>query len=194
MHISTSGNKTDQEIFDGLLHNDRSTFEYIYDHYFPMVRKLVRELGGQENDARDVFQDGVMALWQNTKTGKFKLQDTAKLTTYLVQICKWRWIEKTKKASSVKERSTSELIDMEEAPKAMADMIKEEEQADFNRHFGKLGQRCQRLLKQFYYNNDSMAKIAETFGITVATAKNEKYRCMQRLRKIFLEKANTNNK
>lgn len=191
MHISKTKQKTDQEIFDGLLQNDKGTFEFIYENYFAMVRKLVSEMGGQEADARDVFQEGVIALWQNARDGKFKLNDSAKLTTYLVQICKWRWLEKTKKASTLREKAMGEFFEQGEAPSVMVKWMEREEQMAFNTRFSQLGERCRGILKRFYFNNESMAHIASALNLTNATAKNEKYRCMQKLRKIFMEQKAT---
>ena len=52
-----------------------------------------------------------------------------------------------------------------------------------------LGEPCSELIKDFYINKLSMEQIAEKFGYTNAdNAKTQKYKCLQRLKKIFFEK------
>jgi DNA-directed RNA polymerase specialized sigma24 family protein len=51
---------------------------------------------------------------------------------------------------------------------------------------GQLGEPCKGLLEDFYTRHLSMDEIAEKFGYTNAdNAKNQKYKCLQRLKKIF---------
>ena len=49
-----------------------------------------------------------------------------------------------------------------------------------------LGNPCSDLLKDYYLHNYSMDKIAEKWNYTnTDTAKTQKYKCLQRLRKLF---------
>ncbi len=176
---------TDQDLFEGLLQNDQATFEYLYKKVYPMVRQQVHQLGGQEEDARDVFQEGLIATWQNAKSGKFQLQNNTKLSTYLVQVCKWRWLEKTKKASSRLEHQMEEMVEVGEAPSVLTRWLEKEDQQKFQTQFEKLSERCQEILQRFYFAKESIHHIAKVFGLEDKTAKNEKYRCMQRLKKIY---------
>lgn len=47
-----------------------------------------------------------------------------------------------------------------------------------------LGNPCKRLLELFYYKNESWDDIATTLGYSNgASARNQKYKCLERLRK-----------
>ena len=49
-----------------------------------------------------------------------------------------------------------------------------------------LGEPCKSLIEAFYIQKRNMQDIANQFGYTNAdNAKNQKYKCLQRLRKIF---------
>lgn len=49
-----------------------------------------------------------------------------------------------------------------------------------------LGEPCRSLLKAFYHQDKSMQEIAADFGYTnPENAKTQKYKCLNRLRKIF---------
>jgi DNA-directed RNA polymerase specialized sigma subunit len=52
----------------------------------------------------------------------------------------------------------------------------------------KLGENCQRILRLFYFEKKSMEVIAQEMEYTNAeNAKNQKYKCLQQLKKYFNE-------
>jgi len=53
---------------------------------------------------------------------------------------------------------------------------------------GSLGEPCKSLLEAYYLQKQNMQVIAANFGYTNAdNAKNQKYKCLMRLKKIFFE-------
>lgn len=178
---------TDEAIIAGLRDaaNTRQAFDQLYRQIYPAVRQQVVRFGGNEDDARDIFQEGVLALWKNVREGRYELRAEVKLSTYLIEICKRRWIDMQKKASRRYERTLPVLPEVKEEPGFLTDWIDREDQAAFQARFGQLGQRCQDLLLRFYYERQPLREIAGVLGIGEASAKNEKYRCMQRLKQIF---------
>lgn len=176
----------DSSLYQGLLKNDQSAFEYLYTQNFPAVRQLIFQYRGSEDDAKDIFQEGVIALWNNIRSGTYQLREGVKLSTYLIQICKLRWMDKMKKASSRYEVKQEVYMEPAEEAEVMVEWIDKEEQSQFQQQFAQLGERCQNLLKRFYFLKQSLQEIAEAMTIGEASAKNEKYRCMQRLKKIVL--------
>ena len=53
---------------------------------------------------------------------------------------------------------------------------------------GMLGEPCKTIIEDFYINNRSMQDICERFGYTNAdNAKTQKYKCLQRLKKLFFQ-------
>lgn len=177
---------TDQSLYQGLLNNETTAFEFIYTKNFPAVRQQVQQYGGSEDDAKDIFQEGVIALWNNIRAGTYQLRENVKMSTYLIQICKLRWMDRMKKASHRYEIRKEDYVEPAAEAEVLADWIDREDQQQFQQQFAQLGERCQDLLKRFYFLKESLQDIARVMGIGEATAKNEKYRCMQRLKKIVL--------
>ena len=52
--------------------------------------------------------------------------------------------------------------------------------------FKNLGQPCKQLLSTFYFDKKSLKDIASELKIKEATARNKKYRCMEKLRAVVL--------
>ena len=51
-----------------------------------------------------------------------------------------------------------------------------------------LGEPCKSLIKAFYLDKKNMTDIADVFGYTNAdNAKKQKYKCLQRLKKVFFQ-------
>jgi hypothetical protein len=57
-----------------------------------------------------------------------------------------------------------------------------------------LGEPCKSLLEAFYIQKKPMLEIADDFGYTNAdNAKNQKYKCLMRLKKLFFAQYNKEN-
>ena len=57
-----------------------------------------------------------------------------------------------------------------------------------NKAINSLGEPCKSLLEAFYLKKKNMQEIATVFGYTNAeNAKNQKYKCLMRLKKIFFD-------
>ena len=117
-----------------------------------------------------------------------KLQDenfelTCTLKTFLYSIGRNLWL----KALKEKNRFT-ELAGQEEYIELNKSHVFETEDrySAMSIALNSLGQPCQSILTEYYMNNCSMEEIANRFGYTNAdNAKNQKYKCLQRLKKIF---------
>lgn len=179
----------DTTLYEGLKNNEQSAFEYLYKNNYPAVRQLVFQYKGSDDDAKDIFQEGMIALWNNIRSGSYQLRPDVKMSTYLIQICKLRWMDRMKKASNRYELRQESYQEPAQEAEVEINWINQEEQSEFQQQFARLGERCQQLLKRFYFMKQSLQEIAERLGIGEASAKNEKYRCMQRLKKIVLNQA-----
>ena len=73
------------------------------------------------------------------------------------------------------------------------DDIKAHEEREFhyeqlNNALDQIGEPCRSLLKAFYHQDKSMNEIAADFGYTNSeNAKTQKYKCLQRLKKLFYD-------
>lgn len=174
--------KNEQELYLDLLNNRDSAFKYIYSSFRIKAINFICQKGGSREEAKDVFQEAVIAMWQNIQDGKFNRKPGAKLSTYLLQICKFKWYDRLKSGSMKNELALDEELDIEDESNALKDLISGEYIASAQKIFSKLGENCQEILSMFYYEDLSMDQIAEKIGTKVTSATNQKYRCMQRLK------------
>ena len=73
-------------------------FRKLY-QYFSKVEKFVLNHGGTKSEAKDLFQDALLVVYEKFSDPKFELQCTTE--TYLFSICKYKWKNRlTKKHSS----------------------------------------------------------------------------------------------
>jgi DNA-directed RNA polymerase specialized sigma24 family protein len=63
--------------------------------------------------------------------------------------------------------------------------------AIMDRAMSSLGEPCKSLLEGYYIQKKDMQQLAEMFGYTNAdNAKNQKYKCLMRLKKLFFSQYN----
>jgi RNA polymerase sigma factor (sigma-70 family) len=176
----------DNEVILGILNGSKKTLEGIYKSYFPMVLQLVIMNSGSEDDAKDVFQESVIVLYDKVKAGNFELN--SKLKTFLYSVCRRLWLKRL----SVKGRSSANITDFEDTLAVEQDLeYHEEKDRQFDQMelaLSHLGEPCKTIIEEFYINNRSMQEICDLFGYTNAdNAKNQKYKCLQRLKKLFFQ-------
>ena len=173
-------NNTDY--IEGLLNNDRKVLELIYANYSERVKNHIVKNGGTVDDAKDVFQEALMIIYNKAQTPDFEL--TSQFFTYLFGICRFVWDRKRKKKSNNYMTIPSEngYIDNEDIEK---DILTRERYKVYEYNLKQLGEFCQQLLISFF-KGENMETIAQKFNLKNAhTARNRKYRCQKELEKLI---------
>lgn len=167
-----------------ILADDDKALEALYTANFYKTEAFVLANSGTSEEAKDIFQEAFIAAWQNVKAGRFVPQNGSSLEAYLFQIAKYKWYDHLKAAKKMT------VVQLEEKP--FAETVYNEEEEKYlqrvQQHLKNMGEPCKKVLTLFYYMKQSMAAIAAAFSWTEATAKNNKYRCLQRLRNMVTEK------
>ena len=65
---------TDSEIVFGILNNSESAIKRLYVAYFPMVMQLIINNNGTPDDAKDIYQEAIIVLYNKIKKGDFELK------------------------------------------------------------------------------------------------------------------------
>jgi DNA-directed RNA polymerase specialized sigma24 family protein len=65
--LSLTENK-EQALLRGLANNQRDAIETIYSQHFQMVQTLVLNNSGTTEDAKDVFQEAIIVLYEKTRS------------------------------------------------------------------------------------------------------------------------------
>ncbi len=139
-----------------------------YISYFPKVASFIAKRGGTLEDAKDIFQESLVILYEKKST-EFNLNEEA----YQFGICKNLWFKHSNNTSKFQ----NETMDFIEEP---------EPSVDENRLLKLLnsaGKKCMRLLQRFYYDNQKTEIIKEEFGFSSnhSTAV-QKYKCLEKIR------------
>lgn len=174
----------EQDLLEGLAKNDRNAIETIYRQHYNMVQSMILSNSGYPEDARDIFQEAMIVLYEKARSGSFELN--SQLKTYLYSVCRRLWLKRLNQA----QRVFPEVEGLEEKIPVDEDLERHEQR---NRDFAAmeqamncLGEPCKSLLEAYYLGSKSMTEIAGDFGYTNAdNAKNQKYKCLMRLKKIF---------
>jgi RNA polymerase sigma factor (sigma-70 family) len=187
--ISVRTEITEQKLLEGLALNDRKAIETIYKQHYNMVQSLVLNNSGYPDDARDVFQEAMIVLYEKVRSGSFELN--CQLKTYLYSVCRRLWLKRLNQM----QRLSPEVESLGETVPVEEELEKHEQRnQDFlvmEQSLNNLGEPCRSLLKAYYLEKKNMVEIAGDFGYTNAdNAKNQKYKCLMRLKKIFSQTKN----
>ena len=154
-----------------------------------MVQSLIINNNGTYDDARDVFQEAMITLYDKAKSDSFVL--TSQIKTYIYSICRRLWLKRLQQMG--KFIAPSETLEETIAVEEDID-LHEKKNADFaimDRALNSLGEPCKSLLESFYLQKKGMTEIAASFGYTNAdNAKTQKYKCLMRLKKLFFAQYN----
>ena len=174
---------SDEAILEGLRLRSDYIINFAYKEFFPLVRFLVAENGGSGEDAEDIFQDGIIILYNKIILNQLIL--TSSFKTYMYSVCRNLWLQKLNKRKAIYDK----LTDVEEFIDLPADMLQQAsiEETELHRiiqiHFLSLPNDCQKVLKLFI-KNIPLQEIAGIMGFkTENYAKTRKYLCKQDLKK-----------
>ena len=175
---------TSERILKGLLERDKGVIEYIYNDIFPSVKFMVIRNSGNYQDADDIFQDALIAVYNKIKNKDLTLTCTFK--TYLYSVCRRLWLHKLegkrvrrKKFKDfenyiILQNNDNEEIAYEEA---------REKYKLYQLHFLELSVKCQKILRLFL-NNNTIKEITEIMGYkTENYTRTRKYLCKEILKK-----------
>ncbi len=181
---------TDEQFIDGLRTGSSEVLNSLYKKYYNIVLKFIVNNSGSEEAAQDIYQETIIVLYENVQKSNFVL--SCQLQTYIYSVAKRLWLKQLKKNGKTflfKDEGENDFVDLSEE---LEDHLnKESEIEQMNKSLTELGEPCGTLIKDFYVNRLSMDEIAEKFGYTNAdNAKNQKYKCLQRLKKYFFENQN----
>ena len=180
--MTTDSNE--QGLLKGLAQNERKSIEAIYRDHYSMVQSLVINNSGTSDDAKDIFQEALIVLYEKARSGSFELH--AQLKTYIYAVCRRMWLKRLQQ----NQWFSGDLANAEESISIAEDLERyEHRNADFElmeKAMQYLGEPCKSLLESYYLQKRNMTEIAREFGYTNAeNAKNQKYKCLMRLKKIF---------
>jgi len=163
----------DRELIEKIKKGDETALDFLYKKNYRMMIKMIVWNKGSEDEAKDIYQEALIVLWQKIiEDEEFVL--TSKISTYLYSICQNLW----RKELERKKKHSAEQPERGETP----DMDAEERVMIIHKCIQELGETCKKILTYYYFDKLSMNAIAEKLGFANAdTAKTKKYKCKKEL-------------
>lgn len=153
--------------------------KYLYKRVFYKVKSYICRNCGNEDEAMDIFQDGVIKVYQELKNDNYN--PSYDIEGYLYSICRNLWINYAKKQNRM--IRIPEGYDSEADHTDFSEMfMTNEESALVMEVIEKLGKKCFELLKFSVYYKLPNSEICEKMGFSTENAvKTRKYKCKQKL-------------
>jgi RNA polymerase sigma factor (sigma-70 family) len=183
---------SENHIIEKIRLGGQSELGMIYEeHRTEFIQWIGKEFNCSVEDCKDIYQLSILIFYDNVKSGKLE-HLVSSLKTYLFGIGKNVARENMRKARRNtpinQEKWLKEyMIDDPDSP------VEEDLFGTAKKALEKLGQPCQQLVELFYYEKKSMDEISLMLNYKNAeTAKNQKCKCMARLRKLFEQEMTKN--
>lgn len=181
--------QTQHTLLDAFLTNKEVLLKEFYVAEYPKTKYYILKNGGTIDNANDVFQEAFFACWKRLSTGQSTPKNKSEIEAYLFTTAKNKWIDQIRVTGRKKTISIDDKIHQLAADEAtpITEVHEKEEQLTITLSaFESLGQACKDLLTWFYFHKMSLRDIAESLDMEEASAKNKKYRCIQKLKELAL--------
>jgi len=174
----------DQKYISALRDKETILCQEIYDKFLPKVVRMIIAKGGNELQAKDVFQQAILAILLDLKTRNILLK--ASFEAYLKRICYFKFIDLCRK-QKIKLRNEEPLrLISEEDENADNTMQKEDRLNLIEQCFQRLSEDCKTIingkLKGIKAKN-IMEKI--NFTKSANAFYQKRFDCMRRLRELI---------
>ena len=178
---------TDKELIADLTSRNvdlnNKAFRYLYEHYYTIAEKITRDVFRNTTEAPDIFQESLIALYENLRNNQYKGESSVK--TYLYSIIKNRAhirklknriIQKTEKKYW---RLSAESFEITKEIDTNHIEIKEYIALSL---LDQLNLSCKVLLSLCFFEKMSMQEIATSLNLgSEEVARTQKKRCMRKL-------------
>lgn len=182
-----NASKSDNEII-ALLKESSDNLELLYEKHHDYCLNFMKKMSPDSELNLDIFHDALIVFYEKITKDDFTL--TCSIQTYLNSICRNQLLVRLKKDGKQFHYS-------EEYNDKITDWFEKDEQEDSGKMqavtkalelLKNLGGKCYEILRRFFYDNHSMAKIAFDLEYTNAdNVKNQKARCQKKLKELTLE-------
>ena len=141
-------------LLQGLARNDKKAVETIYKDNYSTVQSLIINNNGSADDAKDIFQETMIVLYEKARSGTFELNCLIK--TYVFAVARRLWLKKLQQASRISGDigNAENLVQVEDDIEEHARRDAEFEM--MRKAILSLGDPCKSLLEAFYLQKINM--------------------------------------
>ena len=170
-----------QFYLDALLNNDEKVLKQLYLEVIPSVVSYVIKNSGNEADARDIFQDAILAVFQKAQLGQ--LQIKTGFQPYFFAVCRNLWLMQLRKrfqkrVTSIDEQQPIDGIDsFGEAELVSRQYARQQLLEEKLQH---IGESCLSLLR-LVWSGKPLEEVANLLNISYAYIRKKKSECITKL-------------
>jgi RNA polymerase sigma factor (sigma-70 family) len=144
-----------------------------------MVYAYISDNGGNRQDGKDMYQEGIIVLDRNIRHGKFRGESN--LETYLFSICKFLWLNRKRKTNRMDLKEDTDTFEIVQNETPEITFINREQSDALKTLIKGLGGRCQKVLKLWQLSYPMM-EISDKAGLSSeGMARKIKYQCLKKL-------------
>jgi RNA polymerase sigma factor (sigma-70 family) len=174
---------TDAEIISGIKSGRKldQVIGYIYREYYGLLERLVLQNSGNQADAEDVIQEVLIVFVEMVQKDKY--QARASVKSFLYTLTRNLWISEIRRRKSASRRNEAYENGRDTSQKDVSEYLAYKENQHFILSlFAALGDKCQRILTLFYFEEYTMKEILqETDFENEQVLRNKKYKCLKTL-------------
>ena len=184
---------TTQEILKGISENNRIIVQYIYDRYFYEIKKFIEKFGGSSDDAMDVFQDGIIVIYEQMKNGK--ADQINNFRGYFFSVCKFKWFNTIRDGkygdySNVDMEDILPSFEYKKVSESLNEVLEKERRVKiyFN-CFMELPSVCQKMIR-FVAHGWVVEDIAAEMNFSVTYTYRKRQSCLNKLTELVKQRLN----
>lgn len=167
-----------QEMVLGLQKGDEKLFEEVFlQHFQDCMNYLKRQYNASHENAYDTCMNTLVEFRKRLIAGKVSYGNLRFLFTQMAGQIYLKWIKKEKLKDPI---LGMDFIQIEE-------VVTKEDLSILNKSWDGLCNNCQQLLKNFYYEDIPLSRLAETMGKSAVAVRKQKQRCIEKLRNLFIQ-------
>lgn len=169
--------RNDQALLDGIRAQDSRILQEVYREYFPLLRAWISRNQGNEEAARDIFQEAMVVIFEKVQDESFRL--THSFRAYLMGVGKNLWLMQLRRKPM--EEWSDEDLEGPDLSATIADDLQRHARFElYRQYFAQLGSTCQQVLNWFLAGK-TLREIARQLETTEKYAKKRKYLCQKQL-------------
>ncbi len=185
--MAKTNKETNQIIVDAFLEKNERVMAHFYQTQWPITLRILKTAGCSESEAKDIMQRSFITLYDKIRNGKYENRQEASISTYFQKICRFSMLNH-RRAAHKSRTSYIDILEIELPNHGKNDNFEffdSENESRCQKLLNEIGEKCRKILIAFYWDNRSIEEIATMQQLTYESAKNAKYRCLARMKKMM---------
>ena len=177
----------DHQYIIALAKGEHPVLDMMYKDYLPQIISWVSKNKGTPADAKDVFQESILAIYNKATDPDFEL--TCPLGAFIFRICKNKWINQLRKNNTMEGviKGEQQRYTDESNFTPLIEQVEEEEirQTKLDKAFAQLSDLCKKML-QLISDGLAPTEVADQLEMSkVSTLYRRKNACLERWKALY---------